>query len=106
VADALVLGDVERRLAEDERLPGGGEEQAQEQLDGRGLARAVGAEQAEDLAALDLDVQRVQGGLLAPAPEVAVDLRQVASLDDDALGHGRPPQSVRVRARRKCTTPR
>src|SRR5207248_1466352 len=52
------------------------------------LAGAVGAEQAEDLAPADLDVEGPQGGLLLPAPEVAVDLGQLAGFDDHVLGHG------------------
>ena len=51
------LRDVGGRLAEDEGLAVGGEEQAEQQLDGGGLAGAVGAEQAEDLAAVDLEVE-------------------------------------------------
>src|SRR5205085_5597246 len=90
-ADALVLLDRRGRLAEHEGVALGREEQAQEQLDGGGLARAVGAEQAEDLAALDRQVQGAERGLLAPAPEVAVDLGEVARLDDRFQGHGRPP---------------
>ena len=48
------LRDVGGGLAEDEGLAVGREEQAEQQLDGGGLAGAVGAEQAEDLAAVDL----------------------------------------------------
>ena len=48
------LLDVGGGLAEDEGVAVGGEEQAEQQLDGGGLAGAVGAEQAEDLAAVDL----------------------------------------------------
>ena len=54
IADALVLGDVGGRLAENEGIAVGGEKQTQEELDGGGLAGAVGAEQAEDLALADL----------------------------------------------------
>ena len=50
----LVLLDLGGRLAEDEGVAGGREEQAEQQLDGGGLAGAVGAEQAEDLALVDL----------------------------------------------------
>ena len=52
------------------------------------LPGAVGPEQAEDLALVDLEVEGVEGGLLLAAPEVAVDLGQVAGFDDDILGHG------------------
>src|SRR5262249_40328348 len=60
---------------------------AEQELDGGGLARAVGAEQAEDLAAMDLQVERAECGLLLPPPEIAVHLRQLAGLDDDFVGH-------------------
>ena len=83
IADPFVLRDVGRVLAEDQSLPAGREEQAQQQLDRGGLARAVGAEQAEDLAAVDLQVERLESPHLLPAPEVAIDLGQVARLDDD-----------------------
>ena len=50
--------------------------QAEEHQDGRGLARAVLAEQAEDLARVDLQVQAVDGR------ERAVSLGQLARPDD------------------------
>src|SRR5262249_7888033 len=85
-ADALVLGDVRGGLAEDERLALGGEQEAEQELDRRRLARAVRAEQAEDLALADLDVEGAEGGLLLTAPEVAVDLGSLAGFDDHVLG--------------------
>ena len=85
VADAFVFLDLGRRLPEDEGVAVGGEEQAEQQLDGGRLAGAVGAEQAEDFAAIDLHVEGAQGDLLLPAPEVAVDLGQLARFDDDLL---------------------
>ncbi len=66
--------------------PLGGEEQAEQQLDGGGLAGAVGAEQAEDFALVDLEVEGVEGGLLLAAPEVAVDLGEASGFDD-GIGH-------------------
>ena len=83
VADPLVLGDVGGRLVEDQGVALGGEEQAEQQLDGGGLARAVGPEQAEDLAPVDLKVEGLEGLDLRASPEVAVDLGQVPRLDDD-----------------------
>src|SRR5262249_50289331 len=117
VADLLVLADVGGGLAEDERLAVGGEEQAEQQLDGGGLPRAVGAEEAEDFALADLDVEGPQGGLLLAAPEVAVDLGQLARFDDHIGGHeatsvrlgkaGRVLCSLRrPRAERSRKTPR
>jgi hypothetical protein len=57
VANALVLLHLGRRLAEDVGLAIGREEQAEEEFDGGGLAGAVGAEEAEDLAAVDFEVE-------------------------------------------------
>ena len=54
VADPLVLGDARRRLVEDQSLALGREQQAEQELDRRRLSGAVGPEQAEDLAAMDL----------------------------------------------------
>ena len=88
IADPLVLAHVGRRAAEDRGFARGRKQQAEQQLDGGRLARAVGAEQTEDLAALDLKVEGVQGDLFLAAPEVAVDLGQVAGFDDH-LAHGR-----------------
>src|SRR5262249_28282205 len=87
VADALVLADVGGGLADEEGIALGGEEQAEQQLDRGGLAGAVGPEQAEDLAAADLDVEGPQGGLLLAAPEVAVDLGELSRFNDYVLGH-------------------
>src|SRR5262249_53869908 len=82
VADALVFLDIRGRLAEDERLALGGKEQAKKELDGGGLAGTVGAEQAEDLAAIDLHIQGAECDFLLPAPEIAIDLRQAPSFDN------------------------
>ena len=88
------LRDVGGGLAEDEGVAVGGEEQAEQELDGRGLAGAVGAEQAEDLALVDLEVEGAQGDLLLPAPEVAVDLGELAGFDD-RFGHGGASHQVK-----------
>ena len=78
--------------------PAGREQQPEEQLDGGGLAGAVGPEQAEDFALVDLQVEGVEGGLLLAAPEVAIDLGQASGLDD-GIGHeavsGRPRELER-----------
>ncbi len=81
------LRDVGGGLAENERLAFGGEQQAEQELDGRGLARAVGPEQAEDLALADLEVEGAEGRLLLPAPEVAIDFGELVCLDDHVVGH-------------------
>ena len=87
VADPLVLGDVGRRLVEDQGLALGREQQAEQQLDRRGLSRAVGSEQSEDFAAMDLKVEGLERLDLGAAPEIAVDLGQVPGLDDDFMTH-------------------
>ena len=87
VADPLVLGDVGRRLVEDQRVALGREEQAEQELDRGRLARAVGPEQAEDLAPVDLEVERLERLDLRASPEVAVDLGQVPCLDNDVTAH-------------------
>jgi hypothetical protein len=99
VADPLVLRDVGRPAAEDERLARGGKDEPQQELHRGRLAGPVGPEQAEDLAPADLEVERLERHLLAATPEVAVGLREVAGFDDDVgasgtlarrggLGHG------------------
>ena len=66
----------------------------------RRLARAVGAEQAEDLAGLDVEAEPVDRGEVRPR----VHLGQVLGVDDRgrlAIGGRRPPSS----ASRKCSLP-
>ena len=87
VADALVLADVGGVFAEDEGLALGGKQQAEQQLDRGGFAGAVGAEQAEDLALLDFQVERLEGPHLWPAPEIAIDLREGPRFDDCLIRH-------------------
>ncbi len=93
VADAhagvVVLGI--NGLAEEDRLAVGRGQEARQHLHGRRLAAAVGAEEAEDLAAIDCEIHRVDG---SERPEAA---REV-------LGHdGRP--GVGLDARRDGQTP-
>ena len=52
-----VLRDVGGVTAEDQRLSAGGKQQSQQQLNGGGLSRPVGAQQAEDFAAANFQVQ-------------------------------------------------
>ena len=54
-------------FAEDFDAAGGGGEQAGEHLDGGGFACAVGAEEAEELAGCDGEVDAVDGGEVAEA---------------------------------------
>ena len=60
-----------------------GIEQAQQQLDGGGLAGTIRAEQAEHFAAPHLEIHVVHRARLGPAPEILEDLGQPADGDDD-----------------------
>src|SRR5205823_2055651 len=51
--NALILLDLGGRRIENQGIAVGGKEQAQQQLDRRGLARAVWPQQAEDFAPVD-----------------------------------------------------
>ena len=65
--------------SQDGSAAAGGPEQVHEHADGGGLARAVGAEVAENLAGLDLDVQVYGAGALT------VVLGQALSVDDGVI---------------------
>ena len=67
--DVRLAADVD---AEDARLAGVDREQGGEHLEHGGLAGAVGAEYAEDLAATDGQVDRVHGALVAERLDQAV----------------------------------
>ena len=90
VADPLVLGHFGGVAAEDQGLAAGGEQQAEDQLDGGGLARAVGPEQPEDFAPADFQVQGLQGPDLLTPPEIAINLGETSGFDDDFGLHGGP----------------
>ena len=83
IANAFVLRHVGGIATEDERLTRTRKDEAEQQLDGRGLARAVGAEQAEDLTPPNLEIERLEGHFLAASPEVAIGLGEIPRLDDD-----------------------
>ena len=70
-----------RVLAEHADRPAVGAPQALEDLDGGGLARAVGAEQGEDGSGAHGQIKPAEHGC------AAVGLRQAADLDDSALIH-------------------
>jgi hypothetical protein len=59
-------------------FPSDGRQQPGEHLHGRRLAAAVGAEKAEDLAALDAEADVVDGGEFAEAPRQVAALRWLA----------------------------
>ena len=54
-------------------------EQAAQHAKGRGLAGAVGAEQAEDFAAMDLEADMIDRGECAEPPDQIVDLDDSAA---------------------------
>ena len=91
-ADLLRLG-ARRRSRRSGRVALGRQEQRRQDLDQRRLARAVRAEQAEELARLDLEVDAVEGD---DAPACRVDAADAADVDGGRLsgragvGHGSP----------------
>ena len=82
------------RLAADEDLAAGRLDHAGEDLDQRRLAGAIVADQADDLAAVDVQVDA------AERIDAAVGLRDVAQFDE-ALAHAHPPR-LRMRPARSC----
>ena len=78
VADAVARTHVAgvERFSEQQRLAGGRRQQARQHLHGRGLAAAVRAEKAEDLAAFDGEIHPVDRG------EIAETAGQIAGGDD------------------------
>src|SRR5690606_29208282 len=76
-----------RVAAQDEDLARGAADEVEQDADGGRLARAVGAEEAEDLAGADPQVQAEQG------PAAAVVLGEAAGFDDGVRGcvHGGLP---------------
>ena len=83
--------------AEDPQLAGGGRRGAADHPHRRRLAGAVGSEEAERLAAVDLDVDAVDGG------EVAEALDQAACFDQRSGGHA---ASVHLEQSRRTINPR
>src|SRR5690606_26141753 len=70
--------------AEHAHAPGRDVGEAEQHQDGGGLARAVRAEQAEDLAATDVEIDGVDGR------DAAVTLGETAGFDDGVHGQRRP----------------
>ena len=92
VADAVARAHVGafQRLAEQQRLAFARRQQAGQHLHRRRLAAAVRPEEAEDLAALDGEVDAVDGGKIAePAGQVARDDDRFA-VDGGARGNDEP----------------
>ena len=59
------------------------------------LPEPLGPEQAEDLAAADFQVERLEGPHFLAAPEIAINFRQVAGLDDNLFGSRLPADPAR-----------
>ena len=79
VADAPPTVEIADGPAEDLGAAGGREDQLHQQLERGGLARAVRAEKAEDLAGLDRERQAVERAVRALAPEAdRVVLRELS----------------------------
>ena len=80
------MGEPAGRLAEDLGAPRAGPQQAEQQLERRGLAGAVRAEKAVDLPLGDFEVEPVDRHGARPAPVRDEDLGQALGADDG--GHG------------------
>ena len=86
--DALGVGrDID---AADERGARGGPQQAAQHPDRGGLARAIAAEEPEDLAARDVERQVVDGDELSESPAQSTHLDRVRRNGWSGRGHGRP----------------
>jgi hypothetical protein len=91
--DARLGGDVGGGAAEDAGRARAGEEEAEEELHRGGLARPVRADEAEDLAGVDLEIETVERLQAGAPPEILVDLGEALRLDD--VLHGIPEYSTR-----------
>jgi hypothetical protein len=80
-ADAFVDDGGTGGFAKDGGGASGGEDEAEEEFDGGGLAGAIGAEEAEDFTAMDGEVKVVQGADFVAAPEVFVDLGEILCMN-------------------------
>ena len=95
VADPLPGLEISRRTAEDLGAAGGRKDELHQQLQRRGLAGAVGAQEAEDLPLLDVECEPVERAIRPAAPEAdRIVLGEL--LDADGWRHG-------VRARQAVT---
>src|SRR6266540_4370538 len=61
-------------------------EQAEQDFDRRGFARAIRAQETEHLATPDLEIDVIDGLGFGPPPEVLEDFRQPANRDDSFTG--------------------
>src|SRR5262249_21358807 len=87
VPQPLVFRDVSGVLPENQGLAAGGKQQAQQQLDRGGLARAVGTQQAENLTFADFQIEGFESADFLTAPEIAVNLGQASRFDNNAGRH-------------------
>ena len=81
VADPAAGGEVAQRRAQHDALTAGGPGEAEQQLDGSRLARAVGTKESEDLAA------RHGHGEARESDRLLVALRELPGLDRSGVGH-------------------
>ena len=82
IADAFLRGDVFGRLAKNLDVTARRIEQTEQQLDGRGFARTVWAEQAEHFAAPHFKIYVVHRTRLVASPKILEHFRQPAHNDD------------------------
>ena len=90
---------VAHRLAQNVGVAGCREDEAQQHFDGGGFAGAVAAQEAEDFAFFDLEIEVVDGRQLRLCQTPQVLFGQ--SLDGNRSSHKRDPPSVAQKARRK-----
>ena len=85
--------------------PDAGVQEAEQEADGRGLARPVGAQEAEDLRLVDLDAEVVKGTDLArPSPWAPVTrVRLGERLGEDGSHQAGPAFPPRVPEARRAT---
>ena len=79
-ATADLVGAVRDVVTGDDGLAAGGPQHRAQNAHDRGLAGAVGTEQAEDLARPDLEADTVHRAHL-PSPQIAIFLGEVGDLD-------------------------
>src|SRR6185369_12424792 len=88
IADAFLGAYVGGELAEEGAAPEALVQQAEHDLDGGGLAGAVRAQKAEDLATVDVEGHVIHGLDAGPHPEILEDLGEMLD-GDDALRAGK-----------------
>jgi hypothetical protein len=85
VTDSAFSGDVSGGVTEYFDMAAGGVEEPEEHFDRGRFTGAVGAEEAEDFAAADFEVDVIDGAGFRAAPEVLEDFGEAADDDDGFL---------------------